>query len=181
MARAVLTLGNDNQAVTYVPAVDDLLMRSPIGKSIAQKITLVLKKLDDVHPSWSFSVITQDTEGSKAEPFEHSTGKVYLKKRDNTQAAQEFERFETLIGSRRFEQVMNHPDAKKMQGNHIYRAFNTVVYYGEAFHGIKQVACVSMEAAGKVRVTPAPEDPPDQRLTDTPMADSFMQFAGFLG
>jgi acyl carrier protein len=67
-----------------------------------------------------------------------------------------------------------------MQGNHIYRAFNTVVFYGEAFRGIKQVACVRMEAAGRVRIAPALEDAPDQRLCDTPMTDSFMQFAGFL-
>jgi hypothetical protein len=42
--------------------------------------------------------------------------------------------------------VTNHPDAEKMQGNHVYRAFHTVVFYGEAFRGIKQVACVRMEA-----------------------------------
>ena len=36
------------------------------------------------------------------------------------------------------------------------------------------------EAAGKVRITPALEDPTDQRLTDTPVTGSFMQFAGFL-
>lgn len=75
---------------------------------------------------------------------------------------------------------MDHSDAENMRGNHIYRAFNTVVHYGEAFHGIKEVACMGMEAAGTVRITPALEDPKDQRLTDTPMTDSFMQFAGFL-
>ena len=180
VARAALFLENDALATTYVPAVDDLLMRSPIGQSITKRITLVLKKFDDLRPSWSFSITTQDTEAHTAEPFEHSTGRVYLMKRDDAQAARKFERFETLTGHRRYEEVMNNPDAEKMQGNHIYRAFNTVVYYGEAFHGIKQVACVGLEAAGKVRITPAPEGAADQRLCDTPMTDSFMQFAGFL-
>ena len=180
VARAALLLENDTQATTYVPSVDDLLMRSPIGRTTNKKITLVLKKLDNVNPAWSFSISTQDMEVQTAEPFEHSTGKVYLKKRDDARSAREFERFETLTGLRRFEEVMNNPDAEKMQGKHVYRAFNTVVYYGEAFQGIKQVACVGFEAAGKVRVRPSIEDPADQRLTDTPMTDSFMQFAGFL-
>ena len=180
VARAALLLENDTQATTYVPTVDDLLMRSPIGQSTNKKISLVLKKLDDTRPSWSFSITTQDTEAHVAQPFEHSTGRVCLKKRDDARSAREFERFETLTGCRRYEEVMNHPDAEKMQGNHVYRAFNSVVFYGELFRGIRQVACVCLEAAGKVRITPALEDPADQRLCDTPMTDSFMQFAGFL-
>ncbi|KAL8727819.1 MAG: hypothetical protein Q9166_005811 [cf. Caloplaca sp. 2 TL-2023] len=180
VARAALLLENDTQATTYVPTVDDLLMRSPIGQSTNKKISLVLKKLDDTRPSWSFSITTQDTEVRMAQPFEHSTGRVCLKKRDDALSAREFERFETLTGHRRHKEVMNHPNAEKMQGNHIYRAFNTVVFYGEPFRGIKEVACVRLEAAGKVRITPALEDPADQRLCDTPMTDSFMQFAGFL-
>lgn len=180
VARAALFLENDTMAETYVPTVDELLMRSPIGGSTTKNIALALKRSGDMRPSWSFSIATQDTEAHMAEPFEHSTGTVCLKKRDDAQSTREFERFETLTGHRRYEEVMNHPDAEKMQGNHIYRAFNTVVFYGEPFHGIKQVACVRLEAAGKVRITPALEDPADQRLCDTPMTDSFMQFAGFL-
>ncbi|KAL4993159.1 hypothetical protein BDV10DRAFT_199901 [Aspergillus recurvatus] len=182
-ARAALFLENDTQATTYVPAVDDLLMRSPIGAITTKQISLVLTKVDDDQrrPSWTFSITTQDTAVQRAEPFEHSTGRVYLKQRDDAQAVREFERFETLTGVRRYEEVMNHPEAERMQGNHIYRAFNTVVYYGKPFHGIKQIACVGLEASGKVRITPGPPDAPaDQRLTDTPMTDSFMQFAGFL-
>lgn len=180
VSRAALYLENDAEAKVYVPTVHDLLMRSPIGHNMSKSISLVLKRVNDVYPSWNFSITTQDTEGLNAEPFEHSTGLICLKKRDDRSAARNFERFETLTGYRRYEEIMNHADAEKMQGNHIYRAFNTVVYYGEAFRGIKQVACVRTEAAGRVKITPALEDPADQRLTDTPMTDSFMQFAGFL-
>ncbi|KAL2015753.1 hypothetical protein VTK56DRAFT_4881 [Thermocarpiscus australiensis] len=180
VARAALFLENDTQAATYVPTVDDLHMRSPIGQDINTKTLVVLKKLNDVRPAWSFSWTTQPIDAPNAEPFEVSTGRVCLKKRDDAQQAREFERFETLTGYRRYEQVTTHPDAEKMQGNHIYRAFNTVVFYDKPFQGIKEVACVGVEAAGKVRIKPAPEDPADQRLVDTPMTDSFMQFAGFL-
>jgi malonyl CoA-acyl carrier protein transacylase/acyl carrier protein/SAM-dependent methyltransferase len=180
VARAALYLQKDTQAITFVPTVDDLIMKSPIGYSTNKKIVLTLTKLSDMPPSWSFSITTLELEGPVSQPFEHSTGKVYLKTRNDAQATREFKRYESLSGSSRYEEVMNHPDAEKMQGSHIYRAFNNVVYYGKPFHGIKEMANVGLQAAGKVRITPAPEDPADQRLTDTPMTDSFMQFAGFL-
>nr|APX43976.1 polyketide synthase [Pestalotiopsis microspora] len=180
-ARAALFLQNDTEAKTYVPGTEDLSMKSPIGKSIAQKILLSLKKINDnTHPQWTFSITTQDTENQTAEPFEHTSGKVYLKERNNKQASRERQRIEKLIGHRRYMEVVDHEDAEKMRGHHIYRAFSTVVSYGESFRGIKEIACVGSEAAGKVRTTPETEDPTDQRLCDTPMTDSFMQFAGFL-
>lgn len=177
VARAALYLENDSKVETYTPTVDDLLMMSPIGHNINKKILLLLKRISDTQPQWSFSITTSDEGG---EPFEHSTGKVKLEKREDTQSAREFERFETLVGQRRCDEIINHPDAEIMQGGHIYRAFNTVVHYGKAFHGIKQVACLGFEAAGRVRITPATEDAADQRLVDTPMTDSFMQYAGLL-
>ncbi|KAK6079334.1 beta-ketoacyl synthase [Seiridium cupressi] len=180
VARAAMFLENDTQATTYVPIVDDLVMKSPIGQDTNKKISLVLEKLDDRNPLWSFSITTQDTGFLRAEAFEVSTGRVSLKKRDDASSARKFERFETLAGHRRCHEVMEHPDAEKMQGKHIYRAFNTVVCYGEPFHGIKKIACVGLESAGTVKVTPALEDAADQRLCDTPMTDSFMQFAGLM-
>jgi acyl transferase domain-containing protein len=99
-ARPALFLENDTQTTTYVPTVDDLLMKSLNGQSTTKRITLVLKKLADCCPLWSFSITTQDMEVHKAEPSEHSTGWVCLKNRDDVQAAREFERFETLTGHR---------------------------------------------------------------------------------
>ncbi|KAK6074459.1 polyketide synthase (beta-ketoacyl synthase) [Seiridium cupressi] len=180
VARAAMFLENDTQATTYVPIVGDLVMKSPIGQDTNKKISLVLEKLDDRNPLWSFSITIQDTGFLRAEAFEVSTGRVSLKKRDDASSARKFERFETLAGHRRCHEVMEHPDAEKMQGKHIYRAFNTVVCYGEPFHGIKKIACVGLESAGTVKVTPALEDAADQRLCDTPMTDSFMQFAGLM-
>lgn len=180
VARAALFLQNDTDAKEYVPAVDDLLMKSPIGHDKSAEITLTLKRLERAQPSWSFSIATRGGVRQFTEPYEQCTGKVYLKKRNDAQAAREFRRYESLTGHRRYDELCNHPDAEKMEGKHIYRAFSTVVHYGEAFRGIKKIACVRHEAAGKVIITPDTAAPADQRLCDTPMTDSFMQFAGFL-
>lgn len=183
VARAALFLISDTAATSYVPTVEDLLMKSPIGLDTTKDIILSMKQMEGSRPSWSFCITTQaqpSSTGHISEPFEHSTGAVHLERRDNARAAQNFRRFETLTGHCRCQEIMNHPEAEKMQGNHIYRAFNHIVHYGGNFRGIKEVACVRMEATGRVSMSVNPNDPPDQRLCDTPMTDSFMQFAGFL-
>jgi malonyl CoA-acyl carrier protein transacylase/acyl carrier protein/SAM-dependent methyltransferase len=182
-ARAGLFLQSDTSATTFVPVVQDLVMKSPIGLDESRSIVLTLKRLDDLVPSWSFSVTTtlpSSPSGKSSAPFEHSNGRVFLQRRDDSRAAQTFRRFETLTGARRCEEIMSHPDSEGMEGKHIYRAFNHIVHYAENFRGIKKVACLRMEAAGKVTMVVDPSDPVDQRLCDTPMTDSFMQFAGFL-
>ncbi|KAI0838314.1 BcPKS19, polyketide synthase [Hypoxylon sp. FL0890] len=180
VARAALFLQKDTETKEYVPTVDDLTMRSPIGRDTSMEIVLTLKRLENTRPSWSFSITTKFGMRQTTEHSEQSTGRVSLKKRDDAQAAREFKRFQSLTGYRRYDEVFNHPEAEKMQGNHIYRAFSTVVHYGEAFRGIKKVACLQHEAVGNVIITPDVTAPADQRLCDTPMTDSFMQFAGFL-
>lgn len=183
VARAALFLHSDTSATTWVTAVQDLVMNSPIGLDTNKELLLTMQQTDDQRPSWSFSIITQlppSQTGRVSAPFETSTGRVYLQRRDDSKSAQLFQRFETLTGIGRCEEIMNHPDAETMEGKHIYRAFNHIVHYAENFRGIKKVACLRLEAAGKVMIDVDPSDPIDQRLCDTPMTDSFMQFAGFL-
>jgi acyl transferase domain-containing protein/SAM-dependent methyltransferase/acyl carrier protein len=180
VARAALFLAKDTESTIYVPTMEDLTMKSPIGLNTDVDIRLCLKRLDASHPSWSFSITTQAKGGRRDEPLEQSTGRVRLTLRKDKQAAQVFKRFESLTGLRRCEEINAHPKAERMSGNHIYRAFNHIVHYTENFRGIKEVSCVGFEATGKVMMLVDPERPTDERLTDTPMTDSFMQFAGFL-
>lgn len=180
VSRAAMFLESDGETLKFVPTVKSLSMRSPIGASITKQILLLLHRLDSPTPSWSFSITTQEIGDKRTEPFEHSTGTVHLRERNDAESSRDFARFQSLTGRARLENLMGHPDAEKMRGSHIYRAFNTVVYYGEPFRGIKDVACVGSEAAGKVQIALPVDDPADQRLCDTPMTDSFMQFAGFL-
>ena len=183
VSRAAMFLEKDAGAGTHVPTVYDLIMKSPIGRDVSVNILLKLKRLNGgMCPSWYFSItITQAAAvDHSGDAFEVSTGKVVLKRRDDAQTQKEFKRFESLTGIRRVDEMFGRPDAEMMQGNHIYRAFTTVVHYGPEFRGVKQIASMGMEAAGKVIITPGMDDPDDQRLCDTPMTDSFMQFAGFL-
>lgn len=147
VARAALFLQSDTSATTWVPAVQDLVMNSPIGLDTNKDLLLTLQQTDDTRPCWSFSITTQlppSQTGRVSAPFETSTGRVYLQRRDDSKAAQLFQRFETLTGISRCEEIMNHPEAETMEGKHIYRAFNHIVHYAENFRGIKKVACLRL-------------------------------------
>ncbi|KAI1760611.1 BcPKS19, polyketide synthase [Hypoxylon sp. FL1150] len=180
IARAALLLQAKIDAEEYVPVVDDLSMKYPIGRDVSTEITLTLKRLEDSRPSWTFSITTRADTSPTKQTSEQSSGRVCLQKRRDVQAARDFKRFESMSGYRRYEEVINHPNSEKMQGAHVYRAFSTVVNYGECFRGIKEVACVESEAAARVVMTPDLTAPADQRLCDATMTDCFMQLAGFL-
>jgi len=180
ISRAAFFLQGESGVISHVPCVESLHMKSPIGLGTKKEILLTLTRTQDLRPSWSFSISTQAQGASNSERFEHTTGIVYLERRDDIRAAQSFKRFENLIGARRCEEIINDPEAEKMQGNHLYRAFNHIVHYGEQFRGIKSIASVRLEAAGKVVMPVDPAAPADQQLCDTPMTESFMGFAGFL-
>ncbi|KAK1976833.1 beta-ketoacyl synthase domain-containing protein [Colletotrichum cereale] len=184
-SRAALMLQGDMQATNWTPVIEELEMRAPVvsgSDQVPSDIIMTLKRLEkSTDPSWSFFfVVTRKDSADHAEAQETTAGHVHLLERDNSQAMREFRRLDALIGRRRWEQIMDHPDAEGMNGRHIYRAFSQVVEYSDAFMGIKTIASLGSEAAGTVRIWPESDDPPDQRLTDTPMIDSFMQFGGFL-
>ncbi|KAK2006472.1 beta-ketoacyl synthase domain-containing protein [Colletotrichum eremochloae] len=184
-SRAALMLQGDLAATGWTPTVEDLVMRSPVvfnPENVSPDLSITLKRLNSLaYPSWSFSVfVTVKDSVASVEKQETTTGCVHLRERSDPQAIQEFRRLDTLIGQRRWEQITNHPDAEGMRGSHIYRAFGQIVQYSTNFKGIKSIACLGSEAAGTVKTRPDSNDPPDQRLTDTPMIDSFLQFGGFL-
>ncbi|KUJ13529.1 BcPKS19, polyketide synthase [Mollisia scopiformis] len=182
VACAALSLLSDSDSLEYVPCVENLHMSSPLSIDINKDITLSLHSIDGKHPEWAFSISTKEhtSGGSASEPVQHTKGTIFLQKKNDAKAAQTFNRFQNLIGSNRCDQIMEDPAAELMKGAHIYRAFSHIVHYAEQFRGIKSIACVSLEAAGRVSVTVDPEAPPHQRLCDTPMTESMMGFAGFL-
>jgi hypothetical protein len=56
---AALFLQSDTEATLYVPTVEDLLMKSPIGLDTTQDIILSLKRINKSQLLWLFSIITQ--------------------------------------------------------------------------------------------------------------------------
>ncbi|KAK8010994.1 polyketide synthase [Apiospora arundinis] len=177
-SRAALLLQEDLAAATWVPTVKDLVMKSPVGLNPEAEITLTMKSLDGPSPSWEFSIMLGDIGSARAQ--ETTTGVVYLKARSDPQVAKNLRRYESLINPARWDGILNHPDAETMRGKHIYRAFSQIVQYSDLFKGIKTVSCLGGEAVAEVCISSNAIVAADQRLTDTPMIDSFLQIAGFM-
>ncbi|KAK6852921.1 polyketide synthase [Apiospora arundinis] len=177
-SRAALFLQEDLAAATWVPTVKDLVMKSPVGLNVEAEITLTMKSLDGPSPSWEFSIMLGDIGSARAQ--ETTRGVVYLEARSCPQVAQNLRRYESLINPARWEGILSHPDAETMRGKHIYRAFSQIVQYSDLFKGIKTVSCLGGEAVAEVCISPNASGAADQRLTDTPMIDTFMQIAGFM-
>ncbi|KAI8193167.1 Methylphloroacetophenone synthase [Colletotrichum sp. SAR 10_65] len=185
VSRAALKLQDLDLAV-WRPTVEDLTMKAPVVLKPDEEppeILLIMRRVDNSWPSWVFSITVEPTQKageSKVEAQETTTGMVHLRERNDPRVTQEFRRFESLIGDRRWQNIMEHSDAEAMQGKHIYRAFQGVVQYSDAFKGIKAIASLGTEAAGVVRISSDSHGTLDQRLVDTPLIDSFLQFGGFL-
>ncbi|KAJ5006670.1 Methylphloroacetophenone synthase [Colletotrichum sp. SAR 10_66] len=185
VSRAALKL-QDLDLAAWRPTVEDLTMKAPVVLKPDEEppeILLSMRRLDNSWPSWVFSITVEPTQKageSKVEAQETTTGMVHLRERNDPRVTQEFRRFESLIGDCRWQNIMEHSDAEAMQGKHIYRAFNGVVQYSDDFKGIKAIASLGNEAAGVVRFSPSRYETLEQRLVDTPMIDSFLQFGGFL-
>lgn len=191
VSRAALILQEDLEAKLWVPTVENLAMRTPISglgpDQILPNITIAMRRLDNPWPSWSFLLTAESSYSKNGDDpsmvaHETTTGSVHLHKRtdSHSQVAQDLRRFSAMMGQSLWEQIMNDPEAEGMRGKHLYRVFNQVVQYSDSFHGVKSIMCLGSKAAGTVRISPDNKGPPDQRLTDTPMIDSFMQFGGLL-
>ncbi|KAI1154254.1 hypothetical protein F4825DRAFT_412611 [Nemania diffusa] len=80
-------------------------MKSPFGHDKSTEVTLTLKRLEDSRPAWSFSIAIKGGARQNIEPYEKSTGRVYLRKRDDAQAARKFRQFESLTGHWRYNEL----------------------------------------------------------------------------
>ena len=181
VTRAALSLHARSASLTHVPCVEPLSMKTPIGLNANRELFLILCRIHEAQENWSFNMYSRSkSEKYNNDPIQHAVGIVYILKRDNAQLVQSFRRFESLIGFRRCEQILNDPEAEKMQGQHIYRAIRGIVHFNEQFKGIRSIAAVHHEAAGIVVKSAIASATPDEKLCDTPMLDSMMQFAGLL-
>ena len=181
VARAALSLHSQSASSTHVPCIEPLAMKAPIGLDTNREIFVVLTRIKEAQTCWSFNMFSRSKSGGNtSDTIKHALGNVHVQKRNDTQLVQSFRRFESLIGFHRCEQILNNPEAEKMQGQHIYRAIRGIVHCDDQFKGIRSIAAVHREAAGIVVKSAIANATPDERLCDSSMLDSMMQFSGLL-
>ena len=181
VARAALCLQSQSSSSNHVPCVEPLSMKVPIGLDTNREIIIVLNRDSEAQSSWTFDMFSRLRSGGKAhDATQHAVGNVHVRKRSDFRLAQSFKRMSSLIGPLRCNQILDDPEAEKMQGLHIYRAIRDIVIFDEQFRGIRSIAAVDKEAAGVVVKSAIAGATPDEKMCDAPMLDSMMQFAGLL-
>ena len=181
VSRAALSLHHQSASLTHVPCVEPLSMKTPIGLNAQREIFISLSRINEAQTNWSFNMYSRPrSERNSSDTIQHAVGMVFVRKRDDAQLVRSFRRFESLTGFGRCEQILYDPEAEKMQGQHIYRAIRGIVHFDRQYQGIRSIAAVHHEAAGIVEKSTVATATPDEKLCDSPMLDSMMQFAGLL-
>jgi ribosomal protein S26 len=179
IAGSISILQSDADKMELVPTIGDLAIEHTIGQNTISEITFISKPLDPAHCFSSFAMTKKADAQQYCRSSAQSTGIVHLKRRDDAPAARSFRRYQSLIGYRRYEQRLSHPNAEKMQGKHLYRAVSSIIQSLEAFRGLKEVAYIEGEAAARVLMQPCEGTSIRQILYDTPVIDSLLQIAEF--
>ena len=181
VARAALSLHSTTASSTRVPCVEPLSMKASIGLDIDRAIFVVLNRINGSATSWSFHMYSRSKAGKETETtVQHASGRVHIQTRDDPQLIRRFVRYDSLIGVRKCEQILSHPEAEKMQGRHIYQAIRGIVHFDDVYKGIRSIAALPQQAAGVVEKAALASEVLDEKLCDSPMLDSMMQFAGLL-
>ncbi|PTU23969.1 hypothetical protein P175DRAFT_0469512 [Aspergillus ochraceoroseus IBT 24754] len=184
ISRAALLLHPDADAYkSHVSRIESLQMKTAIGLDSNKYVVLDLTPVSGDSLAWEFEISSRPKGQLAVETADssvHTTGVVSLAERKNSKLAQMFKRYEALIGSSRCKEILDHPEAEKMQGKHIYQAIQRLVFFDPMYQGMKSIASVGHEAAGKVMATVNPALAPHERLYDAPLIDGLMQYAGVL-
>ncbi|KAJ8066571.1 hypothetical protein OCU04_005623 [Sclerotinia nivalis] len=179
LSRATLMLTDGASFKTHVINMDSMAMKgAPIGLDARKNIYIKLNRITPGVDYWDFEYSSKLKEGGESQI--HVTGRVGLDKRDDPGLANTITQWSALIGYKRCLQIMSSEDGEKMQGKHIYRALQKLIFFDEMYHGIKSISYQGHEAAGKVAAELDPKLSPDEALYDTPTIDGMMQFAGVL-
>jgi malonyl CoA-acyl carrier protein transacylase/SAM-dependent methyltransferase len=180
LSRAAILLTKDATFDTHIINMDSMkMMGAPIGLDSKKNIYLKLTRIRPDVDYWDFEFSSRLKEGGD-EVQVHVIGKVGLGKRDDPALADTIMQWSALIGYKRCLSIMNCEDGEKMQGKHIYQAFQKLIFFDEMYHGIKSISYQGHEAAGKVAAELDPKLAPSEALYDTPTIDGMMQFAGVL-
>ncbi|KAI2642650.1 BcPKS17, polyketide synthase [Xylaria nigripes] len=122
---------------------------------------------------WNWKMFSRG-ENSKDPSVLHASGTVEFCSALNPETLDSFARYERLIRRSRCLNLLDSWDADEiMQGKSLYRAFSSVVEYGDMFCGVQKIVGKADESAGRIKATYSKD-----LWFDFTLADCFCQVAG---
>lgn len=178
VSQAAMVLNAGSGSLTYIPCVEDLEIKAPLGMN-DRAISILLKRADVVTSTWDFELSSQSrgNGSTKIAVQQHATGKVSLET-GNPKLMADFDRYERLIGDRRYNDLVADPEAEAMRGALVYKVFGKVVTYKDYYKGVRSVYAKDQEVAGLVTL-PSHDIKALQNTVCNPLAvDNFVQVSG---
>ena len=176
VAQAILKIETTLDARNVVPSVEGLEITAPLGSNQELEIHLSLTRLEGADPTWCFNFNSRVPNSKNVQ--EHATGTVLMRPGTDIGVATEFDRFQHLVGSNRYKDLMANQEAEGMQGSLIYKVFSKVVDYSGYYEGVKRVSSKGGEVSGLVALPDHDQDGLDKTICNPLAMDNFIQVAG---
>ena len=184
VAQAALKIETALNTDDVVASVEDLEIKAPLGSNQGLEIRLLLTRLEDTDLKWYFNFSSPVPNGDSLDSKgpknfqEHATGTVILRSSSNTEIRNEFDRFQRLVGSSRYHDIMANQDAEAMQGSLIYKVFSKVVHYSGYYEGVRRVSSKGGEVSGLVALPEHELEALNETICNPLAIDNFIQVAG---
>ena len=177
VSRAAMILMTESSSSNYLPCVEELEIKAPLGMNTDRAISIDLKMADGKLPAWTFEMASNSQGNAKGNSSIHATGRVSLHL-ETPRLLTDFSRYERLIGFQKFDDLKNDPESDIMQGSTVYKAFSRVVKYADHYKGVRSVYGRGQQVVGIV-VLPDCGSSALQNCATKPLAiDNFVQVAG---
>lgn len=180
VSRAAIDLGTRIGASNYIPRVEDLEIKAPLGMDVDRAINISLKKVEGTTPAWTFvfESLARESGPQKTEaPRQHATGKITLRK-DDAGLLADFSRYERLIGANRFDELKDDASSEAMQGSLVYKVFAKVVRYADYYKGVRSIFANHREVVGYIDLPRHDLKALNDTATNPLAMDNFVQVAG---
>lgn len=160
----------------YSPVVRDMLSHSPICADSTRVHYIDLEPVNQAETEWHFTIHSVGV-SSAAPADKHAEARIHMYSPSDPSFVQEFGRWERVVSHAQCQAVLrlgpNDEGVESLQGRNVYRAFESVVDFGEVYQGVKCVVGREGESAGVVQKRHSGDT-----WLDVPKTDCFGQVAG---
>ena len=170
---ALQILSKDLESATL--CFGDVMFQAALGLDPQREVILYLELLDG-ESSWSFSIGSSVSTGSRQRRLTHASGTITLVSNPK------FEVFQRLVEDH-IDTLKSKDETEKLMSKRAYGLFAQVVNYEQFFRGISSILLTDREAVATINMPehqPNREDSTAWRSCDAVLVDAYIQVVGLL-
>lgn len=169
---AIVSIHSDDLKASVLPQISNVKNQSPLCDDPSRTVFLEVERLEGQAFIWMFKVFS--CQEASAREIYHVTGEVQMKRLDESWIHLKVLGFDPSLCYKRCVELLNDSAADYIiQGPSVYRAFSSIVDYGEMYRGVQRIVGKDNWSSGVVVKNIAHGSPFDPLLSDC-----FCQVAG---